>query len=133
MWRGNGITWQAVQNAEPQALSRPPDSARAFQQEPRGLEGRRMEKDRLLPASQPEKSLPSPSWETQPTCSLPGSAHPLRAEQGAQVTLWEPRPTHGTSHLLQSRTWACITGLHAQELLESQQAPSAIRLGLVTV
>ena len=83
----------------------------------------RMEKGRLLPVSQPEKSLPSPSWEMQPTCSPTGRAHPSRVEQGAQVTSGSHVTKLCFSRRLQSLTWACIMGLHVPELLESQQAP----------
>lgn len=77
-----------------------------------------MEKGRLLPVSQPEKSLPGPSWEMQPTCSCQ-AANAISVEQGwgvedrgAQVTVGGRVTKIYLSCFLQSRTWSCITRLH---------------------
>lgn len=77
-----------------------------------------MEKGKLLPVSQPEKSLPSPSWEMQPACSCQ-AANAMSVEQGcgkgergAQVTVGGRIAKLCLSCFLQSRTWSCITGLH---------------------
>lgn len=64
------------------------------------------------------ESLPSPSWEMQPTCSCQ-AANAMSTEQGwgegergAQVTVGGRVAKLCLSCFLQSRTWSCITGLH---------------------